>query len=85
MLRITVEIWPGGYERHKRVLASANVGNISSLADVSDYDVEISTAARMEPSWQSASEKSGFVRGHARLASVWSLVEKVAKLATEDT
>ena len=85
MLRITVEIWPGGYARNKRVLATANVANISGLADVSDYAVEINTSARMEPSWKNASEVSGEIRGHDREASVWALVEKVARLATEES
>lgn len=81
MLRITVEIWPGGRQPGKRVVATANVANISDLADVSDYDVEIQTSARMDPSWRPASEVSGEIRGHERDASVWSLVEKVASLA----
>jgi hypothetical protein len=38
MLRFTVEILPGGRQRGKRTIATINVGNISDLAAISDYE-----------------------------------------------
>lgn len=83
MLRITVELVPGGREHAKRVLAKANVANLSALADVSDYAVEVETAGRLEP-WQPAWECCGIVLGHDRSSSVWSLVAKVAAWAAKE-
>jgi hypothetical protein len=83
MLRITVELVPGGREHAKRVLATADVANLSALADVSDYAVEVETAGRLEP-WQPGWERRGMVLGHDRSSSVWSLVAKVADWATKE-
>jgi hypothetical protein len=41
VLRITVEIWPGGDKTRARAVAIANVANVSDLADVSDYAVSL--------------------------------------------
>jgi hypothetical protein len=83
MLRITVELVPAGREHAKRVLATADVANISGLADVSDYAVEVETAGRLEP-WQPAWERRGMVAGHDRRQSVWALVAKAAAWAAKE-
>jgi hypothetical protein len=57
MLRITVEIISG----RKRTLATADISNMSGLADVSDYEIEVKTAARAEPSWQPEWEARGMI------------------------
>jgi hypothetical protein len=82
MLRITVELVPGGREHAKRVLATADVVNVSALADVSDYAVEVETSGRLEP-WQPGWERRGMVSGHDRSSSVWALVAKVAAWAAK--
>jgi hypothetical protein len=41
VLRVTVEIWPGGDKTRARAVAIANVANLSDLADVSDYAVSV--------------------------------------------
>lgn len=41
MLRVTVEIWPGGDKTRACAIAIANVANLSDLADVSDYAVSV--------------------------------------------
>lgn len=38
MLRITVELVPGGYEAGARVIGRGTIVNLSGLADISDYD-----------------------------------------------
>ena len=41
MLRVTIEIWPGGDKARARAIAIASVANISELAEVSDYAVSV--------------------------------------------
>jgi hypothetical protein len=77
MLRITVEIISG----RKRTLATADISNMSGLADVSDYEIEVKTAARAEPSWQREWEAHGMISQHDREQSVWALVAKAAAWA----
>jgi hypothetical protein len=84
MLRITVELIPAGREHSKRVLATANIGNASGLADVSDYEIEVKTAARAEPSWRREWEAHGTISQHDREQSVWALVAKAAAWATAE-
>jgi hypothetical protein len=83
MLRITVELVRGGREHSKRVLAKADVANMSGLADVSDYAVEVETEARLEP-WQPGWERRGMISGHGRDKSVWELVAKVSAWAAKE-
>jgi hypothetical protein len=82
MLRVTVEIWPGGDETRARVLATAEVGNISELADTSDYEVTVAEGHNpltKTPPWT----RRGHVFQHNRRASVWALVAKVSSWAAE--
>ncbi len=41
MLRITIDLVPGGIELESRAVASMQISNVSDLADCSDYHVEI--------------------------------------------
>lgn len=83
MLRITVEICPGGNESRKFEVAKAEIGNISKLADTSDYVVRVRendnhvTGAK---SWIC----EGRIDGHPRRSTVWSLVAKVATMAAQE-
>ena len=40
MLRVTVELWPGGRESSKRVIATADIGRVRSGA-LADYKVRL--------------------------------------------
>jgi hypothetical protein len=83
MLRVTVEIWPGGDKTRARSLAIANIANISDLADVSDYAVAVSEGhnpVTNTPPWS----QRGHVFQHDRRISVWALIAKVAIWATEE-
>jgi hypothetical protein len=83
MLRVTVEIWPGGDETRARAVAIANVANVSDLADVSDYAVSVTEGhnpVTNSPSWS----RRGCVFNHDRRTSVWTLVAKVATWAVEE-
>lgn len=37
MIRVTVEMWPGGDQSKKYEIARVDVSNVSDLAEVSDY------------------------------------------------
>lgn len=81
MLRIIVEIVPGGIGTPK-MLAEARIGNISDLADVSDYAVyakEGDNHLANAGMW----DARGVVENHDRRQTVWRLVEKVAAWAAD--
>jgi len=83
VLRITVEIWPGGDETRACAVAIANVANLSDLADVSDYAVSVTEGhnpVTNTPPWS----QRGSVYQHDRRASVWALVAKVAIWAADE-
>jgi hypothetical protein len=82
VLRVTVEIWPGGEPRRARVLATAFIANVSDLEDISNYTMRVSEGVNPvagTPAWKAEGE----MRGHDRRASVWSLVAKIAAWAAE--
>jgi hypothetical protein len=83
MLVIKVELWPGGYEGMKRTLAKAHIGNVSNLADVSNYVVSVSEGPNPiagAPAWSAR----GRIDGHDRQQSVWALVAKTATWAAAE-
>ena len=83
MLRITVELWPGGDETRARPLAIANVANVSHLADVSDYMVRVTEGYNPLTATRPWSQR-WHVYQHDRKTSVWALVAKVANWAAEE-
>jgi hypothetical protein len=83
VLRITVEMWPGGDKTRARAVAIANVANVSDLADVSDYAVSViegHNPVTNTPLWS----QRGHVFQHDRRTSVWALIAKVAIWAAEE-
>lgn len=80
MLRIIVELVPGGDESRRRELARADIGNVSHLASVSDYVVRASENANAlagQPAWA----KTGLITKHHRNQTVWALVARAAEWA----
>jgi hypothetical protein len=80
MLVITIDLLPGGYESNRRTIGSMRIANVSNLADVSDYAVDVMEGANPltgSPA-QSASCK---VTGHDRRQAVWVLLAKAAEAA----
>jgi hypothetical protein len=83
MLRVIVELVPGGDESRKRELARADIGNISHLAPVSDYVVRASenmNGLAGRPAWA----KTGLVTKHNRNQTVWALVARAADWAAHE-
>ncbi|CAJ0730534.1 MAG: hypothetical protein QM625_10270 [Ralstonia sp.] len=69
MLKVTVELWPGGREDGRRVLATADIARIRSGAHA-DYDVMLNEEVLGEVD-------SGTLHEYPRYAaSVWDLVAR---------
>ena len=77
MLRITVELVPGGCEPLRRTIATMEIGNLSDLADRSDYQVRANEGANPIAGLP-ASTIQVDVKDHDRRQSVWSLVAVAA-------
>lgn len=80
MLRITVELLPGGNLSRRKRLAKMDIANLSNLADVSDYAVDAEEVGSMG---RHARECEATVTGHDRNSSVWALVAKAATAVSE--
>jgi hypothetical protein len=78
MLRLTVELVPGGFEPMRRTIASMRISNISGLADCSDYCVEATEAAN-KLTGDPARSAECMVLAHDRKQSVWALLGKACQ------
>jgi hypothetical protein len=77
MLVITVELVPGGFAPMRRTIATMHSSNLSNLAPISDYQVEMMEAGN--PLTGTPPTKGDcIVRGHDRAQSVWALVAKAS-------
>lgn len=75
MLTITIDMVPAGFEPLRRTIASMRISNVSDLADVSDYRIDVMESANPitgQPSGIASCE----VLSHDRRQRVWALVEK---------
>jgi hypothetical protein len=80
MLRVTIDLVPSGYEPLRRTIATMIIGNMSDLADVSNYRIEVIEAENkltLQPPRSCVCE----VLEHDRRQSVWALIEKAAEAA----
>ena len=82
MLRVTVELVPGGFEPLGHLIAAMEIGNISDLADRSDYLVRATESHNRIAGLPPRSVQIE-VRDHDRRQSVWALIAKAAKAVAE--
>jgi hypothetical protein len=78
MLVITLDLVPGGYESYRHTIGSMRIANLSNLADISDYSVEVMEAANQltgDPSWNAKC----IVLAHDRRQSVWALMARACE------
>jgi hypothetical protein len=73
MLKVTVEIWPGGRESGRRVLATANIGRVKNGA-LADYRVELNE----EPHGKICGSLQDYPRYSVTL---WDLVARAVAVA----
>jgi hypothetical protein len=77
MLRVIIELVPGGFTPLRRTIASMRIGNLSDLADISNYQIEAMESANPLTSKPACSATCTVV-AHDRRQSVWSLIAKAA-------
>jgi hypothetical protein len=73
MIRVVIEIFPGGYAEGRRTIGLMHIGNISDLARRSDYRVDL-TEGENPLAGTKAFTRTVYVRDHDRNQSVWSLI-----------
>jgi hypothetical protein len=77
MLRVIIELVPGGRRELRRTIASMNIGNQSDLADISNYKIDAMESANRltgtPPRYATCT-----VIAHDRRQSVWALIAKAA-------
>jgi hypothetical protein len=82
VLRITVELLPGGQETGRRQLAMANVSQMEALAGKFDYVIAVYANEGDNPVAGSGRwESRGMIAAHVREQSVWALVARAAAWA----
>jgi hypothetical protein len=84
MLIVTIEIVFGRGTVQRKPIATLKIGNISNLADISDYVVD---GLETENPLVGTGRRSArtFVKGHDRHQSIWPLIAKAADaLATAE-
>lgn len=80
MLVVTVQLWPGGSGALRRPLGTLHIGNVSDLADLSDY-----RCIAMETANPLAGTPPGIARfsvlAHPRRQRVWALLHRACEEA----
>lgn len=77
MLRVLVFV-------NQTPVAEATAGNLSDLAEISDYEVRVTESGALHLDIP-AKDVTGRIEGHPRKTSVWHLVQKIATLAIEES
>jgi hypothetical protein len=73
MLRITVELLPGGDESRAETIATGTIANISGLAPLSNYACNFKTTG-YAPLGLEPTDKTATIHGHHRSAGVLKLI-----------
>jgi hypothetical protein len=73
MIKVTVEILPGGYAEYQRTIGLMRIANVTDFARRSDYRVDL-TEADNPIAGTKARASTVYVRDHDRNQSVWSLI-----------
>jgi hypothetical protein len=78
MLKVTIELVPGGFAPMRRTIGSMRISNMSNLADLSDYRVEAIESANALTGDPSRNAEC-MVLAHDRKQSVWALLAKACE------
>jgi hypothetical protein len=78
MIRIEINLVPGGFEPARRTIAVMLISNRSNLADKSDYRIEVAEADNRLTGTPARHARFDVV-DHERRQVIWALLEKAAK------
>jgi hypothetical protein len=81
MMRVTVEIWPGGDHLRPRRMATIEIANVSELAEESDY----ATVAVLNPGQPDQRTIRDRVKSHRRSLGWGTLVKRVIETLEAQT
>jgi hypothetical protein len=73
MIRVTVEILPDGYADLRRTIGLMHIANITNLASVSDYRIDL-TEGDNPLAGTKERACTVYVRDHDRAQSAWALI-----------
>ncbi len=82
MLRIVVDLIPGGFNPLRRTIATMSIANESNLSDQSNYRVE-AMEGQNDLAGLPPRNMGAMVENHDRRQSVWHLIAKAAAAAAE--
>jgi hypothetical protein len=85
MLKVRVELWPGGRQDEKHQIAVLHLSNVTDSVTNGLEDYAIFASEGVNPPadrgcWQSR----GLIAGHDRRQTVWALVAKAAAWAASE-
>jgi len=78
MLRVTIDLVPGGFSPLRRTIATLRISNASDLADISNYVIEAMEGAN-PLTGDPPRNAQCMVFGHDRKQSVWKLLERACE------
>lgn len=78
MLKVTIELVPGGFEPMRRTVGSMRISNVSDLSDLSDYRVEATEAAN-KLTGDPPGIAECLVLNHVRRQRVWALLQRACE------
>lgn len=73
MLKVSIDLMPGGASEFRRSLATMTIVNVTELSDISDYEITATEAASVLTG-QSGKVFWFKLNKHDRRQSVWKLV-----------
>jgi hypothetical protein len=82
MILVSIDLLPGGFRPLRRTIASMRIANVSELADVSNYQIDVMECSN-PLTGTPPRNGSCTVENHDRRQSVWALVAKAAQAALE--
>jgi hypothetical protein len=80
MLTIVIDLVPGGFQPLRRTIATMRISNMTDLADVSDYRIEVMESKNTLTGLPARSASCEVLR-HDRNQAVWALIAKAAEAA----
>jgi hypothetical protein len=82
LLVVTIDLVPAGNPELRRTIGTMRVANVSGLADVSDYAIDIMEAANPLTGTKPRNASCA-VEEHDRRQSIWVLLAKAAQAAMQ--